>query len=82
MQKNDQAWQRANKEFNFQTIFFYRHDATPYAQPFLIRRVQDPGWVPVYVDDYSIILLKDNERNQALIERFRLPKDMFQSRDN
>lgn len=82
MQKDEEAWQRANKKFNFQTIFFYRHDATPYAQPFLIRRVKDPDWAPVYVDNYSIILVKDNKRNQSLIERFRLPKDMFQSSDN
>ena len=82
MQKDESAWQKAQQRFGFNSIFFYRHDMTPYAQPFLIKRIKDPEWVPVYVDNYSIILLKDNRKNQQLIERFELPKEMFQSRKN
>ncbi len=47
------------------------------AQPFLIRRVFDPAWAPVFVDDTTIILLKRNEINASIIEKYELPQSVF-----
>jgi len=53
--ENEETWKQWDKTYNFQTIYFYRHDATPWAQPFLIERIKDTSWSPIYVDDYTII---------------------------
>jgi len=80
MQESDKRWQEVEEKYDFNTIFFYRHDLTPWGQNFLIGRIQDSAWAPVYVDDWSIIFLKRNEENKEIIKRFELPKEMFSVR--
>jgi len=80
LQENEEVWKKKNEEYRFNVIFFYRHDLTPWAQSFLARRVNDPDWAPVYVDDYHIIFLKRGGPNQNVIERYELPKSMFSVR--
>ena len=77
MQENEQTWKEMDQKYNFNAIYFYRHDATPWAQPFLIQRIEDSGWMPVFVDDYTLILVKNNEQNKDIIDKYRLPKSMF-----
>jgi len=77
MQENDTVWKEAEEKYNFNVIYFYRHDATPWAQAFMISRLKDSSWAPVYVDDYTIIFLKRNEKNQAIIDKYELPREIF-----
>lgn len=77
MQENEARWREVEKEYGFNTIFFYRHDLTPWAQTFLVNRITDTSWAPVYVDDYSIIFLKRNTQNQSIIKKYKLPKEIF-----
>lgn len=79
MQENDPLWNQLLAKHQFNTIFFYRHDLTPWSQKFLINRIKDrANWLPVFVDDYVIIFLKNNPQNQKLIEKYQLPETMFQ----
>ncbi len=77
MQEKEEAWNNLSKKYGINAIYFYRHDYTPWAQPFLIERIRDPGWAPVYVDDFAIILLKRNQKNQRLISKYELPESVF-----
>lgn len=77
MQENESIWQEKNKEYNFNTIFFSHRDATPWAQNFLIERIDDPEWTPVFADQYAIIFLKRNEINQSIIEKYEIPRNRF-----
>ena len=77
MQEDEKIWKKMEEKYHFNIIFFYRHDLTPWAQTFLINRIDDPSWSPIYVDNYSIIFAKRNEKNKKVIERFELPKGMF-----
>jgi hypothetical protein len=77
MQEDENVWQNISRDYGFNAIYFYRRDMTPWAQPFLIRRLQDPAWAPVFVDEATIIFLKRNEQNAELIRRYELPKSMF-----
>jgi len=77
-QQNEAVWQKVEQEYNLDIIFFYRHDATDWGQPFLIRRIQDADWLPVYVDDYFLCLAKNTLNNQALIEKYKISKEIFQ----
>ncbi len=77
MQEHDLKWQQVDGQYGFQVIYFYRHDLTPWGQNFLVKRIQDPQWAPVFVDTYTIILLKRNAQNQSMIQAFELPKSIF-----
>lgn len=77
MQEGKDKWDEEDKKYNFNTIFFHRNDLTPWAQTFLVSRIADPSWAPVYVDDWSIIFVKRNETNKRLISKYELPKEMF-----
>jgi hypothetical protein len=77
MQEDASVWQQQQAEYGFNVIYFYRHDLTPWGQDFLIARVRDPQWAPVFVDDYVIIFARRGSVDQGIIDRFELPKSMF-----
>ncbi len=77
MQENDIVWQKELIKENFNAIFFYRLDYTPWGQKFLVTRITDPAWAPVFVDDKTIIFLRRNTENKNVIEKFELPKEIF-----
>ncbi|MFH0846079.1 MAG: hypothetical protein V1851_01620 [Patescibacteria group bacterium] len=77
MQENEKIWKEKSKEYNFNTIFFYLHDATSWGQQFMISRVQDKEWIPVFADDFIIIFVKDNEINKNLIKKHEIPQNAF-----
>ncbi len=77
MQNDEEVWNTELVKWNFNTIYFYRRDITPWAQPFLITRLNDPLWAPVFVDNYTIIFLRKNEENANIITKYELPKNMF-----
>ncbi len=77
MMEDETKWYELEKIYNFNSIFFYRHDYTPFGQQFLINRVFDTNWAVVFVDQDCIILLKRNEKNKKIIEKFEIPKDIF-----
>jgi hypothetical protein len=76
-QENELVWQNVAKKNDFQVIYFYIRDITPWAQPFLIKRIQDPGWAPVYADQYAVILAKRGGINQSAIDKYEISKDVF-----
>lgn len=78
MQDNEKAWQQIDNRYHFNVIFFYRHDLTPWGQNFLVKKVDDPRWVPVFLDDYAIIFGKNNKKNQSVIKKFQIPREYFQ----
>lgn len=82
MQEDDKVWDEMCRKYKFELIYFYRHDMTTWGQPFLLRRLADPRWAPVFVDAWTIILARRGGVNQAVIDRFELPKDMFKARRN
>lgn len=80
MQEDENMWREESDKNKFNAIFFYRLDYTPAAQKFLIARVNDPLWAPVFVDDETIIFLLRKEKNKKIIEKYELPKEMFITR--
>lgn len=77
MQQDEKLWQELDRKYNFNVIFFSHRDFTPWGQKFLIDRVQDPDFAPVFVDNYNIIFLKRNARNEPIIKKYEMPKDRF-----
>lgn len=77
IQEKDDAWQKALAQWDFNTIFFSHRDMTPWAQKFLITRVTDRAWAPVYADHSAIIFVRRNEKDKDLIEKFEIPQSAF-----
>jgi hypothetical protein len=77
LQEDELFWKSESEERGFNVIFFAYRDFTPWAQEFLINRVKDPEWVPVFADTYSIVFLKDNIKNKEIIERYSIPEEAF-----
>jgi hypothetical protein len=77
MQENADAWRRVSEEHDFNAIYFATSDVTNWGQDFLVKRIKDPEWAPVFADDYAIIFLKRNEKNKELISRFEVSQERF-----
>lgn len=77
MQENEAKWSQALEKYQFNAIFFYRQDITPWAQNFLINRIKDDQWASVFVDNFSIIFLRKNDVNEEVIKKYELPKNIF-----
>jgi len=76
-QLDEKIWQELLSEYNFNAIYFHRHDLTNWGQDFLVRIIQDKNWVPVFVDDWTIILVRNTPQNQPIIDKHQLPAEMF-----
>jgi hypothetical protein len=77
MQEDSARWEEELAKHNFNVIYFYRHDLTPWGQTFLIKRVQDPLWAPIFVDDFTIIFVKRTPENADLIGSYEIPQNRF-----
>lgn len=82
MQENEEIWRKKSKQYNFNAIFFSITDATPWGQKFLIERVRDPQWIPVFANHQAIIFLKNTANNKFLIKTYAIPTDKFIIRKN
>lgn len=76
-QQNEAVWQQLDARYHFNVIYFFRHDATTWGQPFLLRRLDDSQWVPVFVDEYVLILVRDAALNRDVIDHYRIPRSRF-----
>ena len=77
MQEKEKVWEKQQVKYNFNAIFFARSDITPWAQKFLIERVKDKNWIPVFVDNFAIIFLRNNELNKSIIDKYQIPRRYF-----
>lgn len=77
MQQDESVWQKENQLNNFNVIFFSHHDVTPWGQNFLVERIKDPSWIPVFIDNFAIIFLEDNQVNQPIIEKYGISQESF-----
>lgn len=79
MQMSDEVWNAVDQRVRFNAIFFYRHDATQWGQAFMIRRLRDPEWAPVFVDPFVLLLVRRTPENAGVIATYELPQDMFEA---
>jgi len=80
--KHEDSWSIIDQKYKFNVIFFYRHDAIDGAQEFLFNRVVDENWIPVFVDEFTLIFVKNNETNKSVINQFKIPREVFGFTEN
>ena len=76
-QNDFKTWQKLDKKYQFNIIFFSHRDQTPWGQNFLVTMVNKSLFVPIYVDEYNIIFLRNNKENRSLIEKYKIKKERF-----
>ncbi len=74
-QLDDAKWNSLSNKYNFNVIFFNHHDHSVWGEQFIVRRVLDPMWAPVYLDKDIIILARRDGPNQSMIARYEIPKE-------
>jgi hypothetical protein len=77
MQLDESMWKKELEVNKFNTIFFSLSESTPWGQRFLVDRVQDPEWAPVFLDTSALIFLRRTPENTAVIKQYEISKDHF-----
>lgn len=77
MQEDNAVWDKQMSIYQFEVAYFYRHDLTPWGQTFMINRINDPHWAPIFVDEFVIIFARRGGVNDAIIQAYELPSEMF-----
>lgn len=82
LQENEDYWTRRNRELGFNVIVFNHRDRSSASEEFIVRRVLDPAWAPVFFDNDIIILVKRYGPNQSTVEKYELARDEVLTRSN
>lgn len=61
IQSDYQKFKDAEKQYQFKTIIFSHTDQTPWGRAFLENVVKDQEWKLVYIDDFMLILVKNDQ---------------------
>ncbi|MBI5729170.1 MAG: hypothetical protein HY983_02945 [Candidatus Magasanikbacteria bacterium] len=77
MQVSPDMWQKQEEKFHFNAIIFSLDDRAPWTLPFIVARLNDSTWAPVFADKSVIIFLKRNKLNEPVIKKFEIPNSSF-----
>ncbi len=72
MQTDPRVFEQEAEKYGINAIYFSHTDMTPWAQQFLTWIGQSKTWVPVYWDNYAVVLVKNTPENHPVIEKFVL----------
>ena len=82
MQNDPAKWQLYSEQYKINLIYFSHTDGTPWAREFIAVRLKDKNWPLVYFDDYTVIMVKNNDNNKAVIEKYKIDDEKFALRLN
>lgn len=71
--RDEARWQYLSHYYGFNAIIFNYRERSVSGEQFLVRRVLDPSWTPVFVSSDIIILVRRYGPNQAVATRHGLP---------
>jgi hypothetical protein len=77
IQNDSTAWQKYSQATDGTAIFFNRNDLTDHGQKFLVERIQDPEWAPVFVDAHTLIFYKRTAAHENILSRYELLVEKF-----
>lgn len=68
-------WKRLIDHYNVNFILIDTLSVQGKVPPLLLRILESDTWVPVYADLISAIFVRNTDKNQEVIKRFRIPKE-------
>jgi hypothetical protein len=78
--QHENNWLQLSDKFGFNVIVFNHLDRSTWSEDFVVRRVLDPLWAPVFFDDDIIVLVKRFGSNHRTALQFELPREKILSR--
>lgn len=72
LQEDRKTFDLFAQKYNFNVIFLGYVDQTPWAQNFVNQIVNNKNWQLIYLDDYVIILVRNDFNNKSLINEFAI----------
>ena len=82
IQADEAKWANISHHYGFNVIVFNYRERSVRSEQFIIRRVLDPMWAPVFFDRHIIILAKRDGPNQSIVAKYELPKESVLVRSN
>ena len=82
MQSDEGEWAAFSRHYGFNVIVFNYRERSLRGEQFIIRRVLDPMWAPIFFDKDIIVLAKRDGPNQPVIAKYELPKESVLVRSN
>lgn len=70
MQENPAIFEKVDQEYNFNAIVFSQNDITPWGTNFLKVIKENPNWAQVFEDNYAVVYLKRNNKNEPIIQKY------------
>ena len=77
MLEDDALWNTWDEKLRFNAIAISMQDAYPGIERFILTRVRDGDWAPVYADDYAILFVRRTPEHAGLIARNEIPRERF-----
>ena len=71
------VWERLDQKYRFNAIAISMQDGFPGIETFLLARVRDAAWAPVYTDPYTLIFVRRSDQNAAVIRAHLIPRSAF-----
>ena len=73
MMTDDTFFNQQVKRYNINTVVFDIVDNDPTLEaPFLVRLIRSKNWIPVYGDGTVTILVKNNQLNKKIIDKYQI----------
>ncbi|HSK28601.1 MAG TPA: hypothetical protein VLA17_01440, partial [Candidatus Limnocylindria bacterium] len=82
LQQKESYWARRSGEYGFNVIVFNHRDRSRASEEFIVRRVLDPAWAPVFFDRDIIIFVRKHGSNQSTAEKYELATDQVLTPSN
>jgi len=75
MLEDPKRFSQEDTTYHFNTIYFNYTDPNPWAIQFVHDIMQNLQWKLVYLDDYTIILVKNTPENHSIIQKFSIDQN-------
>jgi hypothetical protein len=69
------VWHEEDQKHHFNAIILSLGDGT--TEGFILRRVRDDEWAPVFADHYALIFVRRTPENAVLISNHEIPRNRF-----
>ena len=80
MMNDSDKWNEYSEKYKINLIYVSHTDSTPWSQKFLAARLHDDNWPLIYFDDYTVIMVKNNETNKVPVEKYKIDDEKFSLR--
>lgn len=77
---DEDHWAGRSAKYGFNLIVFNHRDRSAVGEQFVVRRVLDPAWAPVFFDRDIIIFARRQGPNQMIIDKHELNKERILSK--